>query len=42
MVFLTYNDSPGGIYFNQVTDVCRFLSEKLDVKIKLVALISVF
>ena len=41
MLFLTYNDSPSGIYFSQVTDVCHFLNVRLNAKIKLVALISV-
>ncbi len=41
MIYLTYNDAPSGIYFSQVTDVCNFLNERLDAKIRLVALISV-
>jgi hypothetical protein len=40
MYYLTFNDSPSGIYYSQVTDVCKFLSEKLDVEIKLVAFVS--
>ena len=40
MIYLTYNDAPSGIYFSQVTDVCRFMNQKLHANIQLVALIS--
>jgi hypothetical protein len=40
MIYLTYNDQPSGIYFSQVTDVCDFVNEAFDIKLKLVALIS--
>lgn len=41
MIFLTYNDSPSGIYFSQVTDVCKFLNQKLDANVQLVSIISI-
>ncbi len=40
MIYLTYNDPPSGIYYSQVTDVCNFLNERANAKIRLVALIS--
>ncbi len=41
MIYLTYNDPPSGVYFSQVTDVCRFYRESLQADIRLVALISI-
>ncbi|MBI4947151.1 MAG: hypothetical protein HY840_12220 [Bacteroidetes bacterium] len=41
MIFITHNDSPSGIYYSQVTDVCNFLNKKLNARIRLVSLISV-
>lgn len=41
MLYLTFNDAPSGVYFSQVTDVCRFISDKLDTPVKLVAFISI-
>src|ERR1700758_141224 len=40
MVYLTYNDAPGGIYQSQVIDTCRFLEDTFDEEILLVAFIS--
>lgn len=40
MVFLTYNDSPDGIYFSQVTDVCQYLEDTFKERVRLVAFIS--
>ena len=40
MIFLTYNDNFGGIYKSQVIDVCSFLEKEFNVKVKLVAFIS--
>jgi len=40
MIYLTYNDAPGGIYQSQVIDTCRFLKETLDEDIVLMAFIS--
>src|SRR5579872_2162145 len=40
MIYLTFNDAPSGIYFSQVTDVCRFLNSELNAKTRLVAFIS--
>jgi len=40
MVYLTYNDAPGGIYQSQVIDTCRFLEDTFDEDILLVAFIS--
>jgi hypothetical protein len=40
MIFLTYNDNFGGIYKSQVIDVCSFLEKEFDVKVKLVAFVS--
>src|SRR4051812_19088452 len=41
MIYLTYNDQPSGVYFSQVTDVCNFVNEKFNSKLRLVALISI-
>ena len=41
MFYLTYNDPPSGIYFSQVTDVCRFLKNEMNVNIRLVTFISI-
>ena len=40
MIFLTYNDNFGGIYKSQVIDVCIFLEKEFNVKVKLVAFVS--
>ena len=40
MLYITYNEPPSGIYFSQVTDVCRFLNSNFKVDVKLVAFIS--
>lgn len=41
MLYITYNDPPSGIYFSQVTDVCRFFKLKFKTDVKLIAFISV-
>ncbi len=41
MIYLTYNDSFGGIYKSQVIDVCSFLEKECNVKVRLVAFISI-
>jgi len=41
MIFLTYNDSPSGVYSSQVIDVCKFLNKKFDAKVRLVSIISI-
>ncbi|MCW3078051.1 MAG: glycosyltransferase [Bacteroidetes bacterium] len=38
--YLTYNDSPSGIYSSQVIDVVKFISKELKKDIKLIAFIS--
>lgn len=38
--YLTFNDTPSGIFSSQVCDVVNFLGEELGVKIKLVSFIS--
>jgi glycosyltransferase involved in cell wall biosynthesis len=40
MIYLTYNDQPSGVYSSQVSDVCNFLNNNFDAKIRLVAFIS--
>jgi hypothetical protein len=40
MIFLTYNDNFSGIYQSQVIDVCTFLHKEFNVKVKLVAFVS--
>jgi hypothetical protein len=40
MIYLTYNDAPGGIYQSQVIDTCRFWEETFDEEALLIALIS--
>ncbi|MGL4596190.1 MAG: hypothetical protein ACRCYO_01605 [Bacteroidia bacterium] len=39
-VYLTFNDAPTGIYFGQVTDVCRFWREELHAEMRLIAFVS--
>lgn len=41
MIYLTFNDSPGGVFDSQVVDVIEFLSSQFQVRIKLVAFISI-
>jgi hypothetical protein len=40
MKFITYNESPGGVYKSQVTDVCRFLQTTFNIPIELIAFVS--
>jgi hypothetical protein len=40
MIYLTYNDPPGGIYKSQVIDTCRFWEDTFHEKVFLIALIS--
>ncbi len=40
MIYLTYNDQPSGVYSSQVSDVCNFLNQHLNARIRLVAFIS--
>lgn len=40
VVYLTFNDQPGGIYYSQVIDVCRFYRDELNISISLVAFVS--
>lgn len=40
MIYLTYAEPPSGVYASQVIDVIRYLNEKLDARIRLVAFIS--
>ncbi len=39
MIYLTYNDTPGGIYKSQVIDVCRFLEGTYHERVTLIAFI---
>ncbi len=39
--YLTFNDSPSGIYSSQVIDVVKYIHKEFDVKIKLIAFISI-
>ncbi|MBK9283196.1 MAG: hypothetical protein IPM51_02645 [Sphingobacteriaceae bacterium] len=39
--YLTFNDSPSGIYRSQVIDVIKFIRNELNQKIKLIAFISI-
>ena len=39
--YLTFNDAPSGIYSSQVIDVVNFIQTQLNVKIRLVAFISI-
>ena len=41
MIYLTFNDAPSGIYSSQVIDVVRFLNNNFNIKVRLVAFISV-
>lgn len=40
MLFLTFNDPPSGIYYSQVTDVCRFINKAKDIRVRLLAFVS--
>lgn len=40
MYFLTYNDAPSGVYFSQVTDVCRYWEDTFKERVRLIAFIS--
>ncbi len=40
VVFLTFNDAPGGIFTSQVIDVCVFLKEHLNADVKLISFVS--
>jgi hypothetical protein len=40
MTFLTYNDNYSGIYKSQVIDVCSFIENEFNEKVKLVAFVS--
>ena len=40
MIYLTYNDSPSGVYYSQVTDTCNYFQNSLKHPISLVAIIS--
>lgn len=41
VVYLTFNDAPGGIFTSQVSDVCRFLQAECNVKVTLISFISI-
>lgn len=41
MIFLTYNDNFSGIYKSQVADVCAFISENCNERVRLIAFISI-
>ena len=41
MIYLTYNDQPSGVYFSQVTDVCKYVNATFSCGIRLVAFISI-
>jgi hypothetical protein len=40
MLYITFNDAPTGIYFSQVTAVCKYLEATFKVNVKLIAFIS--
>lgn len=40
IVYLTFNDAPGGIFTSQVVDVCHFLRKELQADVTLVSFIS--
>jgi len=40
VVYLTFNDGPGGIFTSQVVDVCRFLHDELKLEVQLISFIS--
>jgi hypothetical protein len=40
MIFLTYNDSPGGVYYSQVIAVCKYWEDTFKERVQLVAFIS--
>jgi hypothetical protein len=41
IIYLTFNDAPGGVFRTQVIDVCKFIQERSRVQIRLVAFISI-
>lgn len=40
IIYLTYNDAPGGVYWSQVTDVVAYLNTLGGARVRLVALVS--
>ncbi len=40
LVYLTFNDGPGGIFTSQVIEVCRFFRDELNLDVQLVSFIS--
>jgi len=40
MKFITYNESPGGVYKSQVIDVCRFLENTFHIEVELIVFVS--
>lgn len=40
ILYLTYNDAPGGVYWSQVTDVVAYLNTLGGARVRLVALVS--
>lgn len=41
MIYLTFNDAPSGIYTSQVIDTVKFLNNNFNIKVRLVAFISI-
>jgi glycosyltransferase involved in cell wall biosynthesis len=41
MYYLTFGDAPSGIYTSQVIDVCKFLNDSFNLKVRLIAIISI-
>jgi hypothetical protein len=40
MIYLTFNDAPGGVYYSQVIGVCKYLQDDVGVNVKLISCIS--
>jgi hypothetical protein len=40
MYYLTISDAPSGVYVSQVIDVCKFISDRFKIQVRLIAIIS--
>lgn len=40
MIYLTFNDAPGGVYYSQVIGVCKYLQDDVGGNVNLVSIIS--
>lgn len=41
LVYLTFNDAPGGIFSSQVIEVCKFMEQDLKQEVRLISFVSI-